>query len=203
MSLFDTLKSQLTHTVKANVSKTVNSAVSDAVNNIGKGLNEKATFKFDAIPTSVEELKAIPEASLDTPYKAAALAVLILCNFEKSAETTYEMLDFLNGPDDVNNYTRQHIKDRLMGKTYKPFSFFAGATPENNYIPTTPYTITVSSTAYSFDEENWAVLYVKSSGADSPRGIKLRKKPSTGQWFVNDIQCLADIRVPVAANPWA
>ena len=33
--------------------------------------------------------------------------------------------------------------------------------------------------------------------------IKLRKKPSTGQWFLNDIQCLADIRVPVEEDPWA
>ena len=42
-----------------------------------------------------------------------------------------------------------------------------------------------------------------SGGADNPRPIKLRKKPSTGQWFLNDIQCLSDIRVPVAEDPWA
>ena len=29
----------------------------------------------------------------------------------------------------------------------------------------------------------------------------LRKNPSTGQWFLNEIQCLADIRVPVAEDP--
>ena len=33
--------------------------------------------------------------------------------------------------------------------------------------------------------------------------IKLRKKPSTGQWFLNDIQCLSDIRVPASEDPWA
>jgi len=46
-------------------------------------------------------------------------------------------------------------------------------------------------------------MYVTSGGADSPRPIKLRKKPSTGQWFLNEIQCLSDIRTPVAADPWA
>lgn len=35
------------------------------------------------------------------------------------------------------------------------------------------------------------------------RSIKLRKKPSTGQWFLNDIQCLSEIRVPQEADPWA
>lgn len=25
----------------------------------------------------------------------------------------------------------------------------------------------------------------------------------TGQWFLNDIQCLADIRVPVSEDKWA
>lgn len=94
-------------------------------------------------------------------------------------------------------------KERLSGKYYKTFSFFAGATKENGYTPTVPYTITVSENPYSFDEENWAVMYVTSAGADGPRPIKLRKKPSTGQWFLNDIQCLADIRTPANADPWA
>ena len=49
----------------------------------------------------------------------------------------------------------------------------------------------------------WATMFVKSSGADSPRQIKLRKKPSTGQWFLNDIQCLSDIKVPANLDPWA
>ena len=53
------------------------------------------------------------------------------------------------------------------------------------------------------DNENRAMLYVKSSGADNPRGIKLRKKPSTGQWFLNDIQCLSEIKEPAEEDPWA
>ena len=66
-----------------------------------------------------------------------------------------------------------------------------------------PYTIEISDNPHSYPEENWATLYVQSAGADSPRGIKLRKKPSTGQWFLNEIQCLSDIRVPAAEDPWA
>lgn len=107
------------------------------------------------------------------------------------------------GPADVSGMEKQFIRERLAGKQYKARSFFAGATPDNNYTPTTPLTITVSENPYSFDEDNCGVLYVKSGGADSGRPVKLRKKPSTGQWFVNDIQCLADIRTPKEADEWA
>ena len=50
--------------------------------------------------------------------------------------------------------------------------------------------------------EGYLTLYVNCSGADSPRPLKLRKKPSTGQWFLWEQQLLAGIRIPAAADPW-
>ena len=161
------------------------------------------TFTFESLPKNVQELKALPQATLDTPFKTAALTIAVLCHYEQNPDETFEMLDFLKGPETVSNYEKQFLKDRLAGKTYKVKSFFAGATPQNNYEPSTPYTISVSDTSYSYPEENWATLYLQSGGADSPRPIKFRKKPSTGQWFLNEIQCLSDIRVPVSSDPWA
>ena len=199
MSIFDSLKRQVKSQLKREASKLVN----DAVQNIGKGRNHSETFSFSALPMRLDDLKALPEASLDSAFKTTALTVLALCRYETDPSAALEMLDFLKGPEQVSTYEKQFIAERLKGKGYKARSFLAGATPENGYQPTTPYTITVSENPYSFDNENWATLYVTSSGADDPRPIKLRKKPSTGQWFLNDIQCLADIRVPVAEDPWA
>ena len=161
------------------------------------------TFTFEKLPENVTELKALPEAAMDTPYKTAALAVAALCRYEADEGAMHEMLDHLKGPEPLSNMEKQFLKDRLDGKEYKSFSFFAGATPENGYTPDKPYSITVSSNPYSFTTENWATVYVKSGGADSPRPVKLRKKPSTGQWFLNEIQCLSDIRLPAEADPWA
>ena len=199
MSIFDSLKRQVKSQLKREASKLVN----DAVQNIGKGRNHSETFSFSALPMSLDDLKALPEASLDSAFKTTALTVLVLCRYETDPSAALEMLDFLKGPEQGSTYEKQFIAERLKGKGYKARSFLAGATPENGYQPTTPYTITVSENPYSFDNENWATLYVTSSGADDPRPIKLRKKPSTGQWFLNDIQCLSDIRVPGAEDPWA
>lgn len=203
MSIFDSLKRQAESSIKREASKVLNSAVNSAVHSVGKGKNHSETFTFSALPTNVNELRALSEASLDSAFKTTALTILALCRYEADPSAALEMLDFLKGPAEVSTYEKQFIQERLRGKEYKARSFFAGATPDNGYQPTTPYTITVRENPYSFDEENWATLYVTSGGADNPRPIKLRKKPSTGQWFLNDIQCLSDIRVPVTEDPWA
>ena len=137
-------------------------------------------------------------------YAVAALSVLALSRFEESRADAVEMLNFLKGPDNVSPTELQQISDRFMdGKFYKVRSFFEGATPANNYTPATPYQIKVSSNPYSFENEGWATLYMHSGGADNPRPIRLRMKPSTGQWFLVENLALSDIRVPVSADPWA
>lgn len=204
MAIFDSLLNQATRALKSKATQGINSAANKAENAITAAVTgKKETFTFEVLPQTLEELKAMKEAQLKTPYQTAALVVAALCMYGTDSAVTFEMLEFLNGPDDVTGYTRQFITERLKDKIYLPFSFFAGATPKNHYSPEVPYRITVSTNSYSFPEENWAIVYVTSGGADSPRGIKLRKKPSTGQWFVNDIQILADIRIPEDEDPWA
>ena len=187
--------------------------ISDLFSGLGKLLKGKVTqavgnktrsFSFQRLPVSLEELKALPEASLTDVYAVAALSVLALTRFGENREESVRMLNSLKGPDPLTPMGIQQISDRFMdGKIYKVRSFFGGATPGNNYTPAQPYTIKVSSNPYSFPEENWATLYLESGGSDNPRPVKLRKKPSTGQWFLVEIQYLGDIRPPVAADRWA
>lgn len=199
MGIFDSLK----RTAESALRKEATKAVNNAVQSVGKGQNRSESFTFSRLPQTVEQLQSLPEASLDSAFKTAALVMAVLCHYEQNPEACFEMLNFLKGPEQVSGYERQFIGERLRGKTYIPRSYFNGATPENNYQPTSPYTIAIYENPYSFDNANWAVMWVKSGGADSPRQIKLRQKPSTGQWFLNDIQCLSEIRVPVEADPWA
>ena len=165
--------------------------------------NKTQTYTFNALPANVAEMQALPEASLTDVYAVAALSVVALARYESSPEDCFAMLNFLKGPDPLSTAEIQHIRDRFMdGKTYKPRSFFEGAVPANNYTPAQPWRVKVSSNPYSFPEEGWATLYVTSGGADSERPLRLRKKPSTGQWFVVEIQYLGDIRIPAAQDKW-
>ena len=199
MGLFDSLLRSAGQALQSEAGK----AVRDAGASVGKGQNRTETFRFAALPQNLAELQALPEAALDSPFKTTALTMAVLCAFESNPDGCMEMLDFLKGPVELSNYEKSFLRERLSGKYYKSFSFFAGATPENGYKPQVPYVIAVSENPYSFDEENWATLYVTSGGADHPRPVKLRKKPSTGQWFLHEILCLADIRVPKEEDPWA
>ena len=166
-------------------------------------MSKTETFVFSKIPATAEELRSFAEADLQSPFKTAALTMIVLCAYRENRESALEMLNFLKGPEPLSAYEKQFLQDRLSGKEYKPYSFFKGASPANGYTPDFPYELEVSDNPYSYPEDNWATLYVKSSGADSVRPVKFRKKPSTGQWFLNDIQCLSDIRVPAAEDPWA
>ena len=203
MSIFDSLKQAAISALKRESRKAVNKAVNTAVQNIGKGRNHTETFTFDALPQTLEALQTLPEAKLDTAFKTTALTILALSRYESDPQTAYAMLSWLKGPEDFSTSEKSFLQDRLRGKEYKVRSFFEGATPENDYTPNKPYVISVIENPYSFDNENWATLYVTSGGADNPRNIKLRKKPSTGQWFLNDIQCLSDIRLPKSEDKWA
>lgn len=156
------------------------------------------TFTYNSIPSNASEIKAPTD-----PFETVALTALILCNYKNDVNATIEMLNVLKGPAPVSQYEIQFLRDRLVGKEYKPYSFFAGATVDNEYTPTVPYTITVTDNPYSYQEENYAVLFIQSSGADSPRQVKLRKKPSTGEWFLVEQFLLSDIRIPTAQDPWA
>lgn len=196
MSLFDQLK----RTAKSTITDGVKDISNKAVNNAA---NKSETFTFTQLPQNLEQLKALPEAKLQTPFQTAALTVVALCRYKENVDECIEMLNFLKGPGSVSQYEIQFLRDRLIGKEYKPFSFFEGANPQNNYTPEQPFKITVYENPYSYPQDGWATLWVQSGGADSKREIKLRNKPSTGEWFMVDNLILGDIRTPVEADPWA
>ena len=189
MGIFDQLKNQAQESAQS------------AVRRIG---NQSETFIFAALPESVEELCALPEAAMDTPFKTAALTVCALCAFAADQAVGTDLLNFLRGPRPLTGQDISFIKDRFRGgaRNYIIFSYFGGAKPENDYTPSQPYTVTVTSDAHSFDEQGYARLYIVCGGADSPHPIKLRKK-GNGQWCLWEQYLLTDIRQPKANDPWA
>ena len=166
-------------------------------------LNKQEIFVFNALPKSVGELQAMPEAAMTTPFMTAALTVAALSAYGDNPSASIAMLNVLRGPQPLSNRETQFLRERLSGKKYKPFSYFEGATPQNGYTPHKPYRITVSEQAHSYPDQAQAKLFIYSAGADSARPVTMRLKPSTGQWFVIEYSSLLlDMRVPDSQNRW-
>ena len=98
------------------------------------GGNQTVTFTFQELPESLAQMQALPEASLDTPFKTAALTVCALCAYGADKNIGKEMLNWLRGPRPLNGQDISFLNDRFRdGKSYIPFSYFVGASPENGY----------------------------------------------------------------------
>ena len=187
MGLFDRMQSQNQNQQQAEPVKPVQGTFS---------------FCFSELPETLEQMQSLPESSLDTPYKTAALALCALCCYAVDREKGTEMLTFLRGPKGaLSAYETQFLNDRLRDQQYVPFSYFEGARPDNDYRPNEPYRITFYSDPYSFNNEGYAKLNVRSGGADSPRQIQLRRKGS--QWYLWEQFVLVGIRKPASQDPWA
>lgn len=189
MSIFDKLKS------------TAQQAATSAIQSIG---NKREKFTFASLPESLAEMQALPEASLDTPFKTAALTVLALCAYAADKNIGLEMLNWLRGSRPLNGQEISFLNDRFRdGKTYLPFTYFVGATPDNNYTPSQPYTIIIESNHVSGEEKDYMKLFIPCGGADDPRPIKMRQRGSDGKWFLWEQYLLAGVRTPKEADPWA
>ena len=186
MGLFDKLK-----TNPAPTSQTVQG-----------GGNKSVKITFSSLPENYEAFTALPEAKMDNPFSTAALSVLAFCFYPENKDLSLQMLDFLRGPRPLSVMDKQFIADRFRDKDYVPRSYFEGATPNNNYLPSEPYSIVVSENPYSYQNEGYATLYLTSGGADSPRSVQLRLAKD-GKWYLWEQYLLADIRKPESENPWA
>ena len=159
------------------------------------------SFVFKSLPQNLEELKSLPEFAMSDPFMTAALTVAVLCRYEADPNAAVEMLNALKGPRPLSTYEIQFLRDRLAGKGDKPYSFFQGASPANNYTPDQPYTIKIRDDPYSYQNEGYARLQLQSFGADNPRPITLRQKGE--QWLLWEQMLLSDIRTPAKDDPWA
>lgn len=158
---------------------------------------------FEKLPTNLQELKDCEYSSLSKPEYAPALFLAAMKVYPSDKEEALKMLQFLQGPRELSTYDKQFIRDRMMDKaSYIANSYFEGASVENDYTPPQPYTVRVTENPYSYSNEGYAKLFVQSAGADSPRPIVMRHKPSTNQWFLWEQMLLAGIRKPASQDEW-
>ena len=193
MSLFNQLKQQAA------------GAVGQVAGNINTGSNRSVPIVFNSIPGTLGEFAALPQAAMQNPFDTAALVVLAFGMYKVNKDVSISMLNHLKGPQPLSNQEISFIADRMAQNGKVDFiaeSYFNGATPQNNYTPTVPYTVTVSENPYSYQEQGYAQMFIQSGGADSPRPVKLRQAKD-GKWYLWEQFLLSDIRPPESSNPWA
>ena len=166
------------------------------------GGNRTEEIVFDRLPESLEEFKAMPQAALSTPFQTAAMTVLAFCFYPQNPQLSLDMVNYLRGPRPLSGYDQSFIKDRFRDSDYVPRSYFEGATPQNDYLPQEPYRVRVSENPYSYQNQGYATLYIRSGGADSPRSVQLRLAKD-GKWYLWEQFILVGIRQPESRNPWA
>ena len=158
---------------------------------------------INKLPTNLEEFKSMSQMDLTKPENTCAMFLCALNLFVQDKSTGIEAINILKGPVDLNTYETNFIADRLRDKTYLPLIYFEGAKPDNNYQPTTPYTLIFYPDGRPQDiESGYMRLYLKTAGADAPRAIKLRQKGN--EWFIWEYPGIVmDVRKPAQEDPWA
>ena len=181
-----------------NRTTTTNNMINQAINKAVKQVDNK-TVTFQTLPQTTSDVAVGTDAQ-----KVAAYAVAALARYEQSPEDAYAMLNVLLGPRPLNGADKQFVQDRFRGKMYLMRSYFKGATPKNNYTPIQPYAVEVQTNDYTYQQEGYARFLITCGGADGPRPMTLRKKGSTGEWFLWDYKgLLSGIRTPASEDPWA
>lgn len=157
---------------------------------------------LSSIPATLAEFESLPRRS---PEDICAGFLCALALYVKDPAAGTAAMDLLRGPRPMTPYDAQFLRDRLRGKEYLPLAYFEGATPENSYTPAKPYVLNVLPDSRPQDvEPGYLRVFLKTAGADSPRPVKLRQKPSTGEWFLWEYSSpLSGIRIPAAQDPWA
>lgn len=128
------------------------------------------------LPGTAAEFEALPRRA---PEEVCACFLCALNLYIKDKDAGVAAMDLLRGPRPMTPYDAQFLRDRLRGKEYLPLAYFEGAAPENSYTPAQPYVLNVLPDPRPQDmEPGYLRLFLRTAGADSPRPIKLRQKPS-------------------------
>lgn len=154
-----------------------------------------------------EELKEVDRTS---PYNVVGAFVQVITEYNpKNPNDFYEKLQFLLGDmQPLSEMMKQNIQDRMLQNhkyNYIGKSYFVGASPKNDYTPNENYQIEITENPYSNVQEGILKLFVKSGGADSPRGIMVRLGKDRNYYIWSDsfMGLLADIKPLESTNPWA
>jgi len=155
---------------------------------------------FNRFPASVQEFQEIRNQIGGEPHGAVALQIMAYEMYrrdKKIGEECIRMNNTLNNVISPMGRLRELFgNDAYYARPYQIASYLKGATPENGYNPTKPYTLDIrvsKGNAYQYSNDyQTTVLYLEifTGGKDTAwNGISVLKthkpgEPSNGQYFI-------------------
>lgn len=160
-------------------------------------LNFAQTVKIEKMPASVDEFVTLRNQIANTPEGGAAMFIIALKMYAESPEIGEKCLviatdrsrlkeggtykGFSMGTTDFNR-----IKTQKERYPYVANSYFKSANPKNKYTVSFPAEMEFSTNAYSGNIADGNIkMFVKSSGADSARPIRMVKN-NKGYWKASE-----------------
>jgi hypothetical protein len=163
---------------------------------------ESHVFSFSEVPQNYAEFLTLKESAMKSPFQSAACLLLAYCAYRYDPEECFRMLSYLKAPSPLSALDRSWVETALKeGKDYKPYSFFKGANPSNDYTPNSPLTLTLFAHQSDQDHPAYCTLSVRSGGASEERIIRLRERED-GSWASWEDFLLGEIVAPRKDNPW-
>lgn len=145
-----------------------------------KGLK---TVSVEALPKSVAEFTTLREKIGKTPEGVVALQVIALGMYSEYGQSVgEECLDMINTVTGLTDHARGRLREWYVKginepRPYQAAAYMKGATPENGYNPTKPYTMEMNITEVRETED--ATLYtvrLKYSGSQTSKDIRITVK---------------------------
>lgn len=162
-------------------------------------------MKISSIPSNAEAFKTMRDQIAVTPEGGAAMFVLALKMWISNPNEGIKCLimqreindlQASNAADSYSGYALgasefSLTKSQLSRQPYIPSSYFVGATPSNNYQHAeADLELEITSNPYSGDlNAGKFKVFVKSSGADSPRPVMMVRNDK-GLWKVKEYSSL-------------
>lgn len=165
------------------------------------------TIEIPALPRSPEEFVTLRNDLAQKPAGGAAMMVVALIVYAQDAKLGEKLITIAveqrwlqaDGQGyqgySLGRADQQRIRDQVGVRPYIAYSYVAGTSPEGGYaLPAGPLSIEITEVR---DEGDGSTkVFVRSTGADSPRPIRLRPNDK-GIWKASEwSSVLVDVRRP-------
>lgn len=151
------------------------------------------TVTFTNVPSDYKEFEALYQQFLGkTPHGTAALMVMAMEMYGRNPQEGERCIRLINYPTNVSSVLPR-LKDKLQakaddsyGQRYLPAAVLKGATPQNGYAPSLPYTVEMKASVNKHQELQFSgegtvvYLYVMGKGWDTEqRSVEIILEPES------------------------